>query len=169
MDPLISKPQRSPEELRMALENVTRQMIEVENDKKETAKRFNERLKDTGIGAGQQYFLDRIARCPGIAVTKLAQTAVFDNGTSARAVKKLADEGYVTIVPDECDGRVKRLYATEKAEPVVALIREMKREWRVRITEGFSEADKEAASALLKRLCDNAMEAMNHEPGGINE
>lgn len=46
MDPLISKPQRSPEELRMALENVTRQMIEVENDKKETAKRFNERLKD---------------------------------------------------------------------------------------------------------------------------
>ncbi len=102
-------------------------------------------------------------------MTKLAQTAVFDNGTSARAVKKLADEGYVTIVPDECDGRVKRLYATEKAEPVVALIREMKREWRVRITEGFSEADKEAASALLKRLCDNAMEAMNHEPGGINE
>ncbi len=75
----------------------------------------------------------------------------------------------MTIVPDECDGRVKRLYATEKAEPVVALIREMKREWRVRITEGFSEADKEAASALLKRLCDNAMEAMNHEPGGINE
>ena len=51
----------------------------------------------------------------------------------------------------------------------MALIREMKREWRVRITEGFSEADKEAASALLKRLCDNAMEAMNHEPGGINE
>lgn len=46
MGPLISKPQRSPEELRMALENVTRQMIEVENDKKETAKRFNERLKD---------------------------------------------------------------------------------------------------------------------------
>ena len=46
MDPLISKPQRSPEELRMALENVTRQMIEVENDKRESAKRFNERLKD---------------------------------------------------------------------------------------------------------------------------
>ena len=46
MDPLISKPQRSPEELRVALENVTRQMIEVENDKKASAKRFNERLKD---------------------------------------------------------------------------------------------------------------------------
>ena len=46
MDQLISKPQRSPEELRVALENVTRQMIEVENDKKASAKRFNERLKD---------------------------------------------------------------------------------------------------------------------------
>ena len=42
----IHKPQRSPAELREALEHVTRQMIEVENDKKESAKRLNERLKD---------------------------------------------------------------------------------------------------------------------------
>lgn len=42
----IHKPQRSPAELREALEHVTRQMIEVEKDKKESAKRFNERLKD---------------------------------------------------------------------------------------------------------------------------
>ena len=42
----VHKPQMSPAELREALEHVTRQMIEVENDKKESAKRFNERLKD---------------------------------------------------------------------------------------------------------------------------
>lgn len=42
----IHKPQRSPAELREALEHVTRQMIEVEHDKKESSKRFNERLKD---------------------------------------------------------------------------------------------------------------------------
>lgn len=46
MDPLIDKPQRSPYELREALEHVTRQIIEVENDKKTRNKDFNERLKD---------------------------------------------------------------------------------------------------------------------------
>lgn len=46
MDELTDKPQRSPDELRVALENVTRQIIEVEADKKAANKNFSERLKD---------------------------------------------------------------------------------------------------------------------------
>ena len=118
---------------------------------------FNEQLKDTGIGAGQQYFLDRIARQPGITVTQLAQTGAYDNGTSAKAVKKLLDEEYITLCPDEADGRVKRLYPTEKAAPVVEKIRSMKRVWRARVTEGFTEEEKEALSGFLCRLAENAM------------
>lgn len=127
---------------------------------------FNGCLKDTGIGAGQQYFLDRIARQPGIAVTQLAQTAAFDNGTCARAVRKLEAEGYVRIEPDEADGRVKRLYATEKAGPVVERIREMKKRWRALITDGFTEEEKELASVCLRRLSENAARALNLETGG---
>ena len=46
MDEFIDKPQRTPDELRMALENVDRQIIEVEAEKKASAKNYNERLKD---------------------------------------------------------------------------------------------------------------------------
>lgn len=46
MDELANKPQRSPLELRESLEHVTRQIIEVEAQKKEANKNFNERLKD---------------------------------------------------------------------------------------------------------------------------
>lgn len=46
MDELADKPQRSPLELRESLEHVTRQIIEVEAQKKEANKNFNERLKD---------------------------------------------------------------------------------------------------------------------------
>lgn len=42
----IEKPQRSQDELRFALEHVTRQIIEVESDKKVYCKNANERLKD---------------------------------------------------------------------------------------------------------------------------
>lgn len=46
MDELIDKPQRSGDELRCALEHITRQIIEVEAQKKAAAKNYNERLKD---------------------------------------------------------------------------------------------------------------------------
>jgi len=46
MDEFMDKPQRTPDELRRSLENVDRQIIEVEADKKASAKEYNERLKD---------------------------------------------------------------------------------------------------------------------------
>ena len=46
MDEFMDTPQRSPDELRRSLENIDRQIIEVEASKKESAKAFNERLKD---------------------------------------------------------------------------------------------------------------------------
>lgn len=46
MDEFMDTPQRTPDELRRSLENIDRQLIEVEESKKETAKQFNERLKD---------------------------------------------------------------------------------------------------------------------------
>lgn len=130
---------------------------------------FNEQLKNTGIGAGQQYFLDRIARHPGITVTQLAQTAGYDNGTSAKAVKKLLDEEYILMKTDEADGRVKRLYPTEKAAPVVEKIREMKKAWRAKLTQGFSDEEKDLLSALLKRLAENAAEGSEYAKEGESE
>ena len=46
MDEFMDKPQRTPDELRRSLENIDRQIIEVEADKKASAKEYNERLKD---------------------------------------------------------------------------------------------------------------------------
>ena len=46
MDEFIDTPQRTPEELRMSLENIDRQLIEVEAEKKSSAKAYNERIKD---------------------------------------------------------------------------------------------------------------------------
>ncbi len=122
---------------------------------------FNAELAGTGIGAGQQYFLDRIALNPGIGVTQLASTAGFDNGTSAKAVKRLIDEGLVRAETDETDARIKRLYATEAADDVLLRIRSMKTRWRAIITDGFSDDEKQITADMLKRLAENALKAVN--------
>lgn len=46
MDEYIDTPQRTPEQLRLSLENIDRQLIEIEAQKKAAAKNFNERIKD---------------------------------------------------------------------------------------------------------------------------
>ena len=46
MDVFLDKPHRTPEELRISLENIDRQLIEVEEEKKAAAKQYNERIKD---------------------------------------------------------------------------------------------------------------------------
>lgn len=124
---------------------------------------FNEALKRTGIGAGQQFFLDRIERNPGIGVVQLAQLGQFDNATVTRAVKKLIDEGYVEMSPDANDARYKQLRITQKALPVVALIRDMKSKWRESVMRGFTADEKAQAGELLRRLSENAAQTLAQE------
>ena len=46
MDEFIDEPQRTPDELRRSLENIDRQLIEVESEKKASMRTYNERIKD---------------------------------------------------------------------------------------------------------------------------
>lgn len=117
---------------------------------------MNERLKAYDLGSGQQFFLDRIARNPGISLQELAHLGHFDNGTATRAVQKLVDKGYVTVTTDEKDRRIRRLQATEAARPAVQVMRQQKQSWRAAVTQGFTEEEKQALAQMLERLVENA-------------
>ena len=117
---------------------------------------FNERLAPYNLGAGQQFFLSRIARMPGVSMAELAQIGTFDNGTVTRAVRRLCDEGYIRVETDETDRRVRRLYLTEKGEPLIEPLADMRHEWFEAVTSGFSDDEKAQTGALLERLADNA-------------
>lgn len=117
---------------------------------------FNERLAPYHLGAGQQFFMSRIAAAPGISMAELAQIGTFDNGTVTRAVRRLADEGYIRMEGSEADRRVKRLYPTEKGEALVEPLAKMRAEWFEAVTQGFTEEEKLLSGALLGRMAENA-------------
>ena len=108
------------------------------------------------LGAGQQFFMHRIARYPGLSMAELARMGYYDNCTATRAVKRLAEAGYVRLEPDKKDGRIKRLYATEKADKLLQSIREMRSDWYEVVTEGFTEEEKKMLGGMLERVADNA-------------
>ncbi|WP_243110053.1 MarR family transcriptional regulator [Clostridium sp. E02] len=113
-------------------------------------------LSSYQIGFGQQFFLLRIYDNPGMKIQDLASFGHFDKATAARAVKKLEEEGYVRTEMGKVDKRVRRIYATDKAKPVVEITRECVDEWSEIILEGFESEERQQAMQLLVRMANNA-------------
>ena len=121
---------------------------------------FDAELSPYRIGCGQQFFLLRIYDFPGISILDLARKGYFDKGTTARAVKKLEELGYVRREIDENDRRISRLYITEAACPVIETTISMLRDWNSILTDGFSAEEKAAAERMMDRMADNAFRAV---------
>ena len=128
------------------------------------ANRFYDRaLARWGIGCGQQFFLLRIYENRGSSVYDLARMGLFDKGTATRAVQKLEELGYVRSEADGSDKRVRRLYPTELAEPVVQAAYDARRRWIALLTRGMTPEEAEAARGLLVRIAENAILALEGE------
>lgn len=128
------------------------------------ANRFYDRaLASWGIGCGQQFFLLRIYEHKGISMYDLAQLGFYDKGTVTRAVQKLEELGYVRCEADEYDRRIRHLYATERAEPVVQDLYAARIRWNQLLTKGMSEEKAELVKELVAQIADNAMLALKEE------
>lgn len=108
------------------------------------------------IGCGQQFFLLRISEYPGITLQELAAFGYYDKATATRAVQKLEEEGCVRIETDERDKRVRHIYVTEKAMPVLERTWEVVDLWEDYVLDGFSEEERKNAVEILARMAANA-------------
>lgn len=117
---------------------------------------YENQLSPYQIGCGQQFFLLRICEKPGMKIQDLASFGHFDKATAARAVKKLEEEGYVRTEKGKEDKRVRRIYATDKAKPVVEKTMECVDEWSEIILEGFDSEERQDAMQLLVKMAANA-------------
>lgn len=113
-------------------------------------------LSSYQIGCGQQFFLLQIFKNPGISLQELAAYGSFDKATATRAVKKLEEEAYVRMETDGEDKRIRHIFATEKAGPVVRKTIESVDILADIMLEGFTETEMDAAEAALIRMAGNS-------------
>lgn len=130
---------------------------------------FDRAFKDTGISCGQQFFLPVIDKNPGINQYELAQASGFDKGTTAKGVKKLAELGFLRRECDAEDKRVVRLFCSEAAKEMLALVDSSKNAWKEILTEGMSPEEKEQAERLMKRMAENAIQYIWKDKTGKEE
>ena len=99
---------------------------------------YDQELNSLGIGAGQHFFLVRIFENQGINVYDLAKCGHYDKATATRAIHKMEEYGYIRRESDPADGRVCRLYTTEKAQPIVDSVYAAVLKWNDILTRGMS-------------------------------
>lgn len=105
-----------------------------------------------GIGPGQIIFLKAIVENPGISQERLSNELKFDKGTTARTVKKLEEENYITRIIDEKDRRAFQLFPTKKGKDIYPKLIEVLGALNKKITSKLMEEEKEQLFILLNKL-----------------
>lgn len=117
---------------------------------------LGKRLEPYNIGSGQHLFLMVLSKNNGISQEELSNFLKIDKATTAKAIKKLEEEGYVTRHIDDIDKRAYRVFLTDKAWDVMPVIDEAVKDWEELITGGFSENERVLVEELLGKMARNA-------------
>ena len=127
------------------------------------------KFRDLDLQKGQFIFLTRVCENPGINQIDLSNLLKVDKTTTAKALQKLIDAGYIRKTRDNQDKRMWRLYAEAQGlDTYNQLIEEENRNIAVCFTH-FTDAEKETALALIKKMCDNIendWQKSKKQPGG---
>lgn len=124
---------------------------------------FNKNLEAYNIGSGQYPFIICLYFHDGITQEELSCNLCIDKGTTAKAIKKLIEDGYVKREIDEKDKRAYKVHLTEEGRKTAAYIFKVLDSWNDILTSGFSKEEKELALKLLKRMFENKIRNFHKE------
>lgn len=131
-----------------------------------TRRYFDLMLEQDQIGSGQQFFLLRIFENDGISMQDLARLGSFDKGTVTRAVQKLVIEGYVRTEADPQDKRVRHIYLTERARPLIDHVYQIRDYWTEALTRGLREEKKQRLLGALRDMAERSSAMLEALSGG---
>ena len=116
---------------------------------------INKEVSEYGIGSGQFMFLLELYINDGKNQEEIAETLKIDKGTTARALKKLEEQGFVTRIKDENDKRSNKIYLNDKAKDVREGVLDDLNDWNKEITKSLTEEEEEMLKSLLEKVCKN--------------
>lgn len=114
---------------------------------------ISKELNCLGIGSGQVMFLLELYRGDGKSQEELAERLNIDKGTTARAIRKLEEEGFIIREKDLVDKRAYKVYLTKKGNDIKNNVYEIMMKWEEKITSNLNEEESKTIVNLLSRIC----------------
>ncbi|WP_117194255.1 MarR family winged helix-turn-helix transcriptional regulator [Rhizobium terrae] len=110
---------------------------------------YDDAMGDTGLKGTQFSLLSQIWRSGEPTLKNLAEAMVMDLSALGHTLKPLLRDGFVELVPDEKDRRVKRVRLTEAGE---AIQRELTSRWQAAQSRFDAAFGKEKSEELRRML-----------------
>ena len=123
---------------------------------------YDRGLGEFEIGWGQQFYVEYIYDHPGASAQEMVECIRVDKATLTKIIKKLNEIGYIEIVGDEKDRRIKHLYLTDKAIPAVRRIKEIHRSFCEALEAGLSPEELQRTEETLDRMMENLNRTVWH-------
>jgi DNA-binding MarR family transcriptional regulator len=108
------------------------------------------------FGSGQHGFIFFLYDHNGVSQDEISKALELDKATTARAIQKLEDSGYIIRKTSEKDKRINHVFLTDKAYGIQKEIRQFSAEWTAILTEGLTDDDLVQLQNLLSKLTHNA-------------
>jgi DNA-binding MarR family transcriptional regulator len=118
-------------------------------------------LEPYGIVGCQYLFLMTLYRNDGASQEKISDDLKIDKTTTAKAIKKLEDNGYVKRVVDLDDKRAYMVFLTQKARDIMPTIYETMKNWEKIIISDISEDEYQKLEKILNKMAKKAYEIGN--------
>lgn len=114
------------------------------------------RFEHLDIGKGQLIFLNALYRQDGLTQEEISYDLRIDKGTTAKALKKLEEQGYVVRLIRPNDKRSYSVHLTDKALAIKDEVRQGFMEWRALLLQGLSDEEQEKMLDILEKMGRNA-------------
>lgn len=120
-------------------------------------RRFVQRAREVGLplNRSEAAVLRHVHREPGMSQAQLAEQLDLEAIALVRLIDSLQDAGLVERRPHPHDRRIRTLWLTEAALPIVAQVLAVTDEVRAQALEGFSDDDRDTLLGLLLRVREN--------------
>ena len=122
---------------------------------------FDRHARAIGLTRSQWRVLAHLSRNEGIKQAGLANILEIQPITLARLLDRLGADGWVERRPDPSDRRVKRLFLTDKARPILLELRSVALSVREEALSGLDDQDQDRLIDQLRVVKQNLITANN--------
>lgn len=114
-------------------------------------------LETLGIPASVVQFFIPLYCKNGVSLDQLTQSLRIDKANTTRGIKKMTSLGLVYVSPDPEDGRVKRVYLTQKAHALKEEVHRIRTEWQTILLKDLSDEEINLLTHINHRLVENVL------------
>lgn len=119
--------------------------------------KLNNKFMELGLSSGTFDFMIVTFYFNGCKQEKLSTILQYDKGTTARALKKLEDQGFVKRSKDPVDKRAYVITATEKADAIFSDVKRLMKEVNDEMLSGLTLFEVNQLEGLLDKVAMNVL------------